>query len=206
MDLQLDASAEKKTRADGTVDDRIPIALSSESGVERYDWMEGDYYLEILDHSAGAVDLSYAKDGLPFLLNHDTEEQIGLIEDVVVDSDRKLRGMVRFSRAVRAQEIKQDIVDGIRKKISVGYRQSSEYEQKEVDGQIERRYRGWMPMEGSSVPIPADYSVGVGRSASGAASRKITEAPVTASTAKEQAVKTRHGGRARGRDHRTQSG
>jgi hypothetical protein len=189
MDLQLDASAEKKTRADGTVDDRIPIALSSESGVERYDWMEGEYYLEILDHSAGAVDLSYAKDGLPFLLNHDTEEQIGLIEDVVVDSDRKLRGMVRFSRAVRAQEIKQDIVDGIRKKISVGYRQSSEYEQKEVDGQIERRYRGWMPMEGSSVPIPADYSVGVGRSAPGAASRKIIEAPATASTAREQAVK-----------------
>jgi hypothetical protein len=189
MDVQLDSSAEKKTRADGTVDDRIPIALSSESGVERYDWMEGEYYLEILDHSAGGVDLSYAKDGLPFLLNHDTEEQIGLIEDVTVDSDRKLRGMVRFSRAARAQEIKQDIVDGIRKKISVGYRQSSEYEQKEVDGQIERRYRGWMPMEGSSVPIPADYSVGVGRSAPGAASRKINEAPATASTAREQAVK-----------------
>jgi hypothetical protein len=104
MDLQLDPSAEKKTRADGSVDDRIPIALSSEAGVERYDWLEGDYYLEILDHSPGSVDLSYAKDGLPFLLNHDTEEQIGLIEDVIVDADRKLRGMVRFSRAVRAQE------------------------------------------------------------------------------------------------------
>jgi hypothetical protein len=152
-----------------TIASRSHSALSGRRAI-RLDG--GRDYLEILDHSAGAVDLSYAKDGLPFLLNHDTDEQIGLIEDVTVDSDRKLRGMVRFSRAVRAQEIKQDIVDGIRKKISVGYRQSSEYEQKEVDGQIERRYRGWMPMEGSSVPIPADYSVGVGRSAPGAASRE----------------------------------
>jgi hypothetical protein len=184
MSVQVIPEANAMARADGTVDDRIPIALSSEAGVERYDWTDGEYYLEILDHSAGAVDLSYATDGLPFLLNHETDEQIGLIEDVSVDSDRRLRGMVRFSRAVRAQEIKQDIVDGIRKKISVGYRQSSEYEQKEVGGQIERRYRGWMPMEGSSVPIPADYSVGVGRSASGAASRKNTEAPATAATAK----------------------
>jgi hypothetical protein len=93
MDVVLDAM----TRADGTTDDRIPIALSSEAGVQRFDWREGDFYLEILDHSPGAVDLSYARDGLPFLLNHDTADQIGLIEDIAVDKDRKLRGMVRFS-------------------------------------------------------------------------------------------------------------
>ena len=189
MDVRFEPPKKDATREDGAADDRIPIALSSESGVKRYDWWEGEEYMEILDHSKGAVDLSYAGDGMPFLLNHDTREQIGLIEDIHVDEDRKLRGMVRFSKSARAQEIRQDIVDGIRKKISVGYRQSSDYEQKEVDGQIERRYRGWMPMEGSSVPIPADYTVGVGRSAPGAANRGSERAPTnTAAKAKELQV------------------
>lgn len=188
MDVRFEKPTKPATRADGTVDDRIPIAISSEAPVERYDWWEGETYMEILDHTKGAIDLSYAGDGMPFLLNHDTREQIGLIEDIHVDEDRKLRGMVRFSKAARAQEIKQDIVDGIRKKISAGYRQSGEYDQTEVNGVIERRYRGWMPMEASSVPIPADYSVGVGRSAPGAANRKNKEAPATAARAKELAV------------------
>lgn len=186
MDVVLDAM---KQRADGSADDRIPIALSSEAGVQRFDWREGEFYLEILDHSPGAVDLAYAKDGLPFLLNHDTADQIGLIEEITVDKDRVLRGMVRFSSSPDAQQIKRDMLDGIRKKVSVGYRQSAEYDQKEgKDGVLERRYRGWLPMEGSSVPIPADYSVGVDRSAPGAASRRNNEAPATASTAREQVV------------------
>jgi HK97 family phage major capsid protein len=190
MDLRFEPGSARATREDGTADDRIPIAMSSEIGVERHSYWEDATYLEILDHSKGAVDLSYSKDGLPFLLNHDIREQIGLIEDVTLDDDRKLRGMVRFSKSQRAQEIRQDIVDGIRKKISVGYR-LADYEEKKVDDVIERRYRGWTPMEASSVPIPADYSVGVGRSAPGAADfRRDEKAPTnnTASRAKEQAV------------------
>jgi HK97 family phage major capsid protein len=139
--------------------------LSSEAPVERYDWWEGKSYLEILDHSKKAVDLSYARDGLPFLLDHDTREQIGLIEEVSVDGDKRIRGLVRFSRSQRAQEIRQDMVDGIRRKVSVGYRLSEDFEQEEQDGVLVRRYRAWRPMEGSSVAVPADYDVGVGRSA-----------------------------------------
>lgn len=148
-------------------DDPIELALSSESPVERYNWWEGERYLEVLDHSPGAIDLSYAKDGLPFLLHHDTREMIGLLEDVRVDGDRRIRARVRFSRAARAQEIRQDILDGIRKKVSVGYRLTDDYEQVEgEEGAIPtRRYRNWRPMEASSVPIPADYDVGIGRSA-----------------------------------------
>lgn len=193
MELRFEPNATRATRADGTPDDRIPIAMSSEIGVERYDWMEGETYLEILDHSKGAVDLSYAKDGMPFLVNHDIREQVGLIEDITLDDDKKLRGMVRFSQSQRGQEIKQDIVDGIRKKISVGYR-LSDFEQKEVNGVIERRYKNWLPMEASSVPIPADYTVGVGRSAPGAARpERHKEAPNnTASQAREQQMPENH--------------
>src|SRR4051812_37814751 len=76
----------KATRAEG--DDRIPIALSSETGVERW------FGTEILDHAKGSVDLARAKDGLPLLVDHRTNDQIGLIEDVTLDEDRVLRGLM----------------------------------------------------------------------------------------------------------------
>lgn len=175
MSISLDA-ARMATRAEG--DDRIPIAISSETPVLRYDWFEGERYNEVLDHSPESVDLSYARDGMPFLLEHDRGTQCGLVEDVTVDEDRKLRGFVRFSRSQCGQECKQDVVDGIRKKVSVGYRLSDEYTQTEGEngGIPTRRYTKWMPMECSSVSIPADYEVGVGRSAGGAAPRSSTPA------------------------------
>src|SRR5690348_946581 len=63
-------------------DERISIALSSETPVERADFWTGERFNEVLDHSADAIDLTYARDGMPFLLNHDTGDQIGLIENV----------------------------------------------------------------------------------------------------------------------------
>ena len=71
MQLAVDQEA-MATRAEG--DERIPISLSSEQPVERW------FGREILDHSAAAVDLTYARAGLPFLMDHDTGTQIGLLE------------------------------------------------------------------------------------------------------------------------------
>lgn len=147
-------------------DERVPIAISSETPVERMDWMSGDRFYEVLDHSPDAIDLSMARDGMPFLLNHDTADQIGIVEQIAVGADRKMRGMVRFSRSQRAQEVKQDILDGIRKKISVGYRITDTQMSRPEGNQIPTmRATRWTPMEASSVPIPADYEVGVGRTA-----------------------------------------
>lgn len=147
-------------------EERVPIAISSETPVERMDWMTGERFYEVLDHAPESIDLSMARDGMPFLLNHDTADQIGIVEGITVGSDRKLRGMARFSRSQRAQEVKQDILDGIRKKISVGYRITDTQLSRAEGNQIPTmRATRWTPMEASSVPIPADYEVGVGRSA-----------------------------------------
>ena len=72
--------------------------------------------------------------------------------------------MVRFGKSALAREIFEDVKDGIRMNISVGYR---------ID-KLERFQRNdetfykasWTPMEVSSVSVPADQSrlVGVGRS------------------------------------------
>jgi HK97 family phage major capsid protein len=171
------ADGDAEDIADGGADEAeenapIPIAISSEAPVLRYDWWTDERYFEVLDHSAKSVDLSYAKDGLPFVMSHrayDGDSQHGIVENVVVEKDRVLRGEVRMSRAQRSQEIAQDMRDGIRKKISVGYIVGEEYEQiapKDKGGIPTRRYTAWMPVECSTVPVPADYAVGVGRAAS----------------------------------------
>lgn len=145
----------------------IPIAMSSEAPVLRYDWWEDELFYEVLDHAPSSVDLTYARDGLPYMLDHETwnsDKQHGIIEDVSVQK-KQLHGNLTLSRAARSQEIGQDIRDGIRKKVSIGYMLGNAYEQSDTDGSEipTRRYTAWMPVETSGVAVPADYSVGYGR-------------------------------------------
>lgn len=139
----------------------VRIAVSSEEPVER------SFGTEILEHSADAIDLGFLNSGrAPLLLSHDPEQQIGIIEKTEIGSDAVLRADVRFGKGALANEVFQDVVDGIRTNISVGYRidELSKIEREET-GQVEFRAVRWTPMETSIVSIPADQSVGVGRSA-----------------------------------------
>lgn len=175
----------------------ITLAISSEAPVLRYDWWEDEQYYEVLDHSPRAIDLAYAEDGLPFVnahRSHDGDQQHGLVEQVSVGKDRVLRGSLRMSSAARSQEIERDIREGIRKKVSVGYIVGDEYEQTKggADGIPTRRYTNWMPIEVSTVPIPADYTVGVGRAASAVGQEALARFrslhPSAAHKAKEHTV------------------
>lgn len=135
----------------------VKIAVSSEEPVER------SFGAEILDHSPESIDLSFAKSGrMPLLLDHDPKQQIGIVEDVRLDSlSRRLRAKVRFGKNGLAKEVFEDVVDGIRSNISVGY----QVNKMDKDGADRYRVKSWFPMEVSVVSIPADRTVGVGRSA-----------------------------------------
>jgi HK97 family phage major capsid protein/HK97 family phage prohead protease len=149
-------------------DDRIPISISSEEPVDRW------FGEEILGHSAGECDLTRAKaNGLALLLDHSTREQVGRVEDIALGKDKKLRGLMRFGRSAKAQEIRQDVEDGIRSDISVGYRINELKLVSSSDDKDTYRATRWMPMEVSLVSVPADITVGVGRDAD------RTEYPVT---------------------------
>lgn len=113
--------------------------------------------------------MSYARDGLPFLVNHDTDRVAGRVEDIAPRADGKLAGKVRFGRSALAAEIRQDIEDGIRPNVSVGYRVDAMQLVETRDGLDVYRVTRWTPMEASTVPVPADVSVGVGRDAERAA-------------------------------------
>jgi HK97 family phage major capsid protein len=158
--------------ADVTVQDerRIAMSISSETPVAR---SFGD---EILVHSSEAIDLSFLNSGrAPLLLDHDPEKQIGVIESVSLDAEaRKLRANVRFGKSALASEVYGDVADNIRGNVSIGY--SINKMMKSADGRSFRA-TSWRPMEASIVSIPADVTVGVGRSMEEIASEAEVETP-----------------------------
>lgn len=134
----------------------IPASLSSEFPVPRW------FGKEILVHSAEAVDLSRAADGLPMLFGHDTAAPIGLARNVRIEGD-KLRADLHFSNNSRAQEVYRDVADGFLRNISIGYRVREWLERDDSD---EVRITEWELLEASVVTVPADSTVGINRSAS----------------------------------------
>lgn len=153
---------------------RVKVAVSSEEPVER------SFGIEILDHKPGSIDLSFLNSGrAPLLLDHDPTQQIGVVESVTLDgSARRLRATVRFGKNGLAKDVFDDVEDGIRGNISVGY----QINKLEKEGKETFRAVSWMPMEVSIVSIPADRTVGVGRSAADNLTTTVNATPIKEAT------------------------
>lgn len=135
----------------------VEIAFSSEAPVERY------FGTEILDHSTKSVRLGRLNNGGAVLVEHDRFRQIGVIVSARIDADRVGRAVIRFGKGPLAEEIFQDVKDGIRRLVSVGC-QNHKIETESKTGGVEAvRVVDWEPFEISIVSIPADQTVGVGR-------------------------------------------
>ncbi len=137
----------------------VEVAFSSEDPVDRW------FGKEILDHSPSSVRLGRLNNGGPILMDHDRRDHVGVVESATIESDRKGRALVRFGKSARAMEAFQDVVDRIRKHVSVGYRIHKIVleEENDKEGEIYRA-TDWEPYEISFVSVPADATVGVGRS------------------------------------------
>jgi len=138
----------------------VRIGVSSEEPVER------SFGMEVLGHSEGDINMEFIASGrAPLLLDHDMTKQIGVIEEFKLDETAKRTiAVVRFGKSELAREVFDDVKDGIRMNISVGYRIDKLNRMNDND---ETYYKAqWTPMEVSSVSVPADQSrlVGVGRS------------------------------------------
>jgi len=138
----------------------VRVGVSSEEPVER------SFGMEVLGHSAGDINMEFIASGrAPLLLDHDMTKQIGVIEEFKLDETAKrTTAVVRFGKSALAREVFEDVADGIRMNISVGYR-IDKLERYENNGETYYKAQ-WTPMEVSSVSVPADQSrlVGVGRS------------------------------------------
>jgi hypothetical protein len=141
-----------------------PITLTSRFPVKRWSW-DGAYY-EILSHDPADVDLSRAVAGLPLLKNHITSQQIGSVQGVRLDAQaEKTRGMLSFSSISIARDQKALVDEGHLKTSSVGYFVTGMRLIKTDEDDVPTYEVSWAIAEESLTPVPADPTVGVGRSA-----------------------------------------
>jgi HK97 family phage major capsid protein len=144
------------SRADG--DEDMTFALSSEAPYKRYDG------IEILVHETEAVDLTWLKSGnAPLLDTHDRyglSAQLGIITDAWLE-EKRLYVTVKFRSDERSQSIARDIENGTIRNVSVGYEVIKTERDEDAE---EYRVIKWRPKEASFVPLPADETVGMGRS------------------------------------------
>jgi len=146
----------------------VELSVSSDTdSVRRYVRGYGEV-AEILGHRAGEVDFGrFLGLGGPLLYNHDFDELIGRFTATGVEGG-KLRGVARFGNGPRASALFRDLRDGILRDVSITYDYDSadvEVTEKNRDGSPRAvRVKRWTPLEVSFVTVPADPTVGVGRS------------------------------------------
>lgn len=152
-------------RMDGAGNERkFTLSFSSEEPYNRC------WGTEILSHADGDADLSRLNSIGVVLFNHDRNKVIGKILRAWVDN-RRGYAEIEFDTDSEAEVIYQKVLGGTLKGVSVGYLVSKwetlAANQKSGDG----RFTGpcdiakrWTPFEVSIVSVPADATVGVGRS------------------------------------------
>ena len=126
--------------------------------------------MEILDHSAGAVDLGRLNETGVLLFNHDVDQVLGKVLRAWVEDSRGL-AEVEFDTDADAETIFGKVKAGTLKTTSVRYRVDAWEEVKAGATSADGRFTGpcqiarkWTPLEVSIVSVPADATVGVGRS------------------------------------------
>lgn len=146
----------------------VELSFSSETPCSR--WF-GD---EILCHDEECINLDRFNDGLgTVLFNHDRDAVVGHIEKVWIEDNRG-KALVRFDDDEKSDAIFKKVQSGTLQGVSVGY-SIKRYEALDEKDSVSSngRFKGpdtyvvtdWEPLEISIVSVPADPTVGVGRSA-----------------------------------------
>lgn len=139
----------------------VDLSFSSEEPYARW------WGVEILDHAPGAVNLERLNNGGAVLVEHRTDDHIGTVVAGTARLDgSKGRAVARFGRSARAAEVFGDVQDEIKTLVSVGYMiDEMVLESRDAKtGTDTYRVTKWTPFEVSLVAVPADPSVGIGRS------------------------------------------
>lgn len=132
-------------------------SLSSEQPVERW------FGTEILSHAPGACNLERAGRGLPLLFNHNMDEPLGKVKNVRLE-DGKFRGELVFGGRAKAKEIRAEIDAEMLGDVSIRYSIDEYTTTTDEHGHDTVTITRWSLQEASIVTVPADPTVGVGRS------------------------------------------
>lgn len=140
----------------------VELSFSSTEPYRRY------YGYEVLSHDEGAVDLSRLNEIGVLLFNHDRDKVIGKIKKAWIE-DQRGKALVEFDHDEKSMCIFEKVQSGTLKGVSVGY-SVTEWERQDAPGDEDTGddetwiAKKWTPFEVSIVSIPADPTVGVGRS------------------------------------------
>ena len=145
----------------------VELSFSSETPYGRW------FGYEILCHDEECINLERFNNGLgTVLFNHNRDAVVGHIEKVWLEDNRG-KALVRFDTDEQSETIFQKVQSGTLKGVSVGYviKQYEELDDEDTKS-TNGRFNGpayvitdWEPLEISIVSVPADPTVGVGRSA-----------------------------------------
>lgn len=135
----------------------VELVFTTGADVTRRDFWTGERWVERLEVTEEAIDLSRLNGGAPLLDSHQSYELrnvIGVVERAWVAGGEG-RAMVRFSDRPEVQPIVADVRAGIIRNISAGY-WVERWEEISEGAQKVRIAKRWMPGELSLVPVPAD--------------------------------------------------
>ena len=140
------------------------LSFSSEEPYERW------WGVEILSHDEGAVNLERLNSIGCILFNHNRDKVIGKINKAWIENGRG-QAEVEFDTDEESEKIYQKVKSGTLKGVSVGYKIDLLEEVQANKKSSNGKFTGpcdvatkWTPFEISIVSVPADPTVGVGRS------------------------------------------
>ena len=140
------------------------LSFSSETPYRRY------FGMEVLDHAENAVNLDRLNGSGVLLFNHDVNRVLGKVLRAWVENGRGY-AEVEFDTDGDAEKIFGKVASGTLKTTSVRYTVDTWDTVKAGAATADGRFAGpceiarrWTPLEVSIVSVPADATVGVGRS------------------------------------------
>lgn len=189
----LPAQLTLREKSPDEVDDgllRLELSVSSDTPYLRASYWE-EPWVEVLGHKDGEIEMARLNDGAPVLANHSRYNAIGATPLAAIGAverarleDGKLLADIVISRREALADLRQDIADGLVRNVSIGYQISERVLTKaNGDGRPdEYRVTSWTPFEVSLVDIPADATVGLGRSEESTAPRyRVVDLPAAGS-------------------------
>lgn len=167
VDLDGVGTRSIEIRAEDMADGKLAVSFASELPVQEASWLPPI----VLLHERGAVDYSSLSSAL---LNHDPDRIVGAVRDSTVDLDkRKSRATIVFDDDDVGNKARAKVQSGSLRGVSVRYRSRDHIELPEGATHTTkegREFQGplivitrWQAIELSLTPIPADPTVGVGR-------------------------------------------
>lgn len=122
------------------------------------------YGTEVLSHQPGSARLDRINTGGPLLYNHNPDDLLGVVERAWIGNDKRGYCTIRFGLDERGEWAMKQVQDRILQNVSFMYRVHVYETDNDTDVCTAT---DWDVYEISLVTIPADTSIGVGRSATG---------------------------------------